>query len=113
MATEVADRMQIELDRLNEHLPGDPSVIFSFQGAFGPPSWGHYTAMKLYARQVLINYPNTNILMLFMPTALGSSKPHLEPTQKLRRDMLSVFCSQLNSEKEFAGRRIYFDVSTI
>ena len=105
-----------EVARLNDllsALPNEKTVIFSFQGAFGPPSLGHYTAMKLYARQVLINYPDTNILMLFMPTALGSSKPHLEPTQNLRLDMLSVFCNQLNSEGEFEGQSIVFDVSTI
>jgi len=111
-----APTLDDEIGRLNKLLTANPNekhVIFSFQGAFGPPTLGHYTAMKLYARQVLLDYTDYNILMLFMPTALGSSKPHLEPTQKSRLDMLSVFCDQLKQEPGFDGRNILFDVSTI
>jgi len=90
-----------------------PPIVFSFQGAFGPPTLGHYTAMKLYARKVLEDYPEQTIHMLFMPTALGSSKPHLEPTQESRIALLNKFCQHLSGEPEFAGKSISFSPSTI
>ena len=78
-----------------------PTVVFSFQGAFGPPTLGHYTAMKLYAEKVLQDYPGHVIDMLFMPTALGGSKPHLKETQDSRIELLRQFCIKL--QEEFAG----------
>jgi nicotinic acid mononucleotide adenylyltransferase len=90
-----------------------PPIVFSFQGAFGPPTLGHYTAMKLYARKVLEDYPEDTIHMLFMPTALGSSKPHLEPTQESRIKLLNKFCEYLSGDHEFAGKPISFSPSTI
>lgn len=83
-------------------LSRQPTVVFSFQGAFGPPTLGHYTAMKLYAEKVLQDYPGNVIEMLFMPTALGTSKPHLIQTQGSRLDLLHHFCIKL--QEEFAGR---------
>jgi len=90
-----------------------PPIVFSFQGAFGPPTLGHYTAMKLYAKKVLEDYPDTTIHMMFMPTALGSSKPHLEPTQESRIKLLNEFCKHLSREPEFAGKPISFSPSRI
>jgi nicotinic acid mononucleotide adenylyltransferase len=93
----------------------DNNIVFSFQGAFGPPTWGHYTSMKLFAIAVLSDYsdPHDNITMLFMPTAKSSSKPHLEPTQVARTKVLQEFCRLLQQESEFVGQRIKFDVSAI
>jgi len=92
----------------------NPSVTFSFQGAFGPPTLGHYTAMKLYARKVLLDYPGAErINMLFMPTALSSSKPHLEVTQRSRLQVLEAFCRKLQEEPEFLGTPIFFSPSDI
>jgi nicotinic acid mononucleotide adenylyltransferase len=91
--------------------PQKPEVVFSFQGAFGPPTLGHYKAMQAYANKVLLDYSDKNILMLFMPTALGSSKPHLKVTQKSRLALLALFCQKLNAE--YIGRNITFSPSQI
>ena len=89
------------------------NIVFSFQGAFGPPTWGHYTSMKLFARAVLEDYSTGIITMLFMPTAKSGSKPHLELTQNARTDVLKEFCKLLQQDSEFAGKNITFDVSDI
>jgi nicotinic acid mononucleotide adenylyltransferase len=91
----------------------DNNIVFSFQGAFGPPTWGHYMSMKLFAIAVLSDYSDRNIIMLFMPTAKSSSKPHLALTQDARMAILKEFCRLLKTEPEFADQRIEFDVSTI
>ena len=89
------------------------NIVFSFQGAFGPPTWGHYTSMKLFAIAVLKDYPSSKINMLFMPTAKSGSKPHLAPTQAARTKVLTEFCNLLKKESEFAGKTITFEVSDI
>jgi len=90
------------------------NIIFSYQGAFGPPTFGHYVAMREYAKQILIDYPNSaNITMLFMPTALSSSKNHLEPTQGTRIVVLEQFCNLLKLEAEFREQKITFEASNI
>jgi len=94
----------------NNEPEDQPGVVFSFQGAFGPPTLGHYTAMKLYAQQVLHDYPGHKILMLFMPTAAGS-KVHLQPTQNSRKHLLQAFCNYLTGE--FVGNPITFEPSEI
>jgi len=105
------------MDEMNSssNISEDPrDVVFSFQGAFGPPTLGHYTAMKLFAIKILQDpdYTNArNILMLFMPTALGSAKPHLLPTQELRIEVLNKFCDLLDNE--FRGSRVHFEASRI
>jgi nicotinic acid mononucleotide adenylyltransferase len=91
----------------------DNNIVFSFQGAFGPPTWGHYTSMKLFANAVLEDYSGSNITMLFMPTAKSGSKPHLALTQNARMSVLTEFCNLLKKEPEFADQRISFEVSTI
>ena len=91
----------------------DNNIVFSFQGAFGPPTWGHYTSMKLFANAVLEDYSGSNITMLFMPTAKSGSKPHLALTQDARKSVLTEFCNLLQAEPEFAGQKIRFEVSTI
>lgn len=74
-------------------------VVFSYQGAFGPPTFGHLKSMEMFANQILIDYQDAaNILMLFMPTALSSSKTHLEPTQNDRIVVLNKFCEILNTK---------------
>lgn len=78
--------------------PSDKVVIFSFQGAFGPPTYGHYIAMMHFANKVLEDYPGYKIVMMFMPTAKSSSKRHLEPTQQSRIYVLNVFCELLKSQ---------------
>ena len=91
------------------------NVVFSFQGAFGPPTFGHYISMKLFAEQVLNDYPNAkNIKMLFMPTAVSSSKPHLKETQISRLEILKIFCDLLKEElSEEEKKRITFEASEI
>jgi nicotinic acid mononucleotide adenylyltransferase len=100
----------------SSNISEDPKkpVVFSFQGAFGPPTLGHYTAMKLFAIKILQDpdYINaSNIVMMFMPTALGSAKPHLLPTQNSRIDVLNKFCELL--DHEFSGTPIHFIASDI
>jgi nicotinic acid mononucleotide adenylyltransferase len=101
------------MEFLNETSP--ENVVFSFQGAFGPPTFGHYISMKLFAEQVLNDYPNAkNIKMLFMPTAASSSKPHLIETQTSRSEILNKFCELLKEElSEEEKKRITFEASKI
>jgi len=87
-------------------------VVFSYQGAFGPPTFGHFTSMEMFAEKILIDYPTSNIRMLFMPTALSSSKPHLEPTQQNRIAVLNKFCKILK-EKYKDNDKITFEASEI
>lgn len=95
-------------------MSSDNNIIFSFQGAFGPPTLGHYISMKLFAKEVLSDYPDGKITMLFMPTAKSSSKPHLELTKAARYDVLEKFCQLLKSESDFKERdRITFAVSDV
>ena len=68
-----------------------PDVVNSYQGAFGPPTHGHYEAMLFAARKTIEENPDKQILMLYMPTAESSSKPHLKLTQTERIDALSEF----------------------
>jgi len=80
---------------------GKQKVIFTYQGAFGPPTFGHYKCMEIFTEKVKNEYdPNTHdITMLFMPTAASSSKQHLKPTQELRRTILNdIYCSNLNKK---------------
>ena len=101
----------MELSQKSMNQSRQPTVVFSFQGAFGPPTLGHYTAMKLYAEKVLQDYPDNFIEMLFMPTALGTSKPHLKETQDSRFGLLHEFCIKL--QEEFTGIDITFSPSRI
>jgi nicotinic acid mononucleotide adenylyltransferase len=88
-----------------------PDVVVSYQGAFGPPTLGHYEAMKFAAQKALEEYPGKSIHMLFMPTAKGSAKPHLELTKDERIQALTEFCSKLKGEMSEAP--ISFEPSTI
>jgi nicotinic acid mononucleotide adenylyltransferase len=91
----------------------NPAILNSYQGAFGPPTKGHYEAMKLSAQKTLEDYPNQTILMIFMPTAKSSSKPHLERTQDIRIDILQLFCNRLHQEQEFQDKDIEFIASEL
>jgi nicotinic acid mononucleotide adenylyltransferase len=75
-----------------------PKMVFSFQGAFAPPTYGHYVAMRIFANKMLIHYPNHEIVMLFMPNGAGGSKPHISYTRESRMTVLDAFCEKLNSE---------------
>ena len=94
-------------------------IVNSFQGAFGPPTAGHYEAMRLAALATLRDYPDPSvtILMLYMPTAAGSAKKHLLPTQAARKAALDYFCTMLHTDTTpelVANReRIFFQTSTI
>jgi nicotinic acid mononucleotide adenylyltransferase len=99
------------MEFLNETSP--ENVVFSFQGAFGPPTFGHYISMKLFAEQVLKDYPDATIKMLFMPTAASSSKPHLIETQTTRLEILNKFCELLKEEETFKDKMIDFEASEI
>jgi hypothetical protein len=52
----------------------------------------------MFANKILADYPTSKILMLFMPTASSVSKPHLEPTQQNRIDVLNTFCEVLKKK---------------
>jgi|LakMenE01Jun11ns_1017448.scaffolds.fasta_scaffold9947836_6 nicotinic acid mononucleotide adenylyltransferase len=88
-------------------------VVNSYQGAFGPPTLGHYEAMSAAARTTLKNYGGAKILMLFMPTAASSSKTHLLHTQKERIESLNVYCKMLKKLDEFKDEPITFEASDI
>jgi len=83
-------------------------VVFSYQGAFGPPTYGHYKSMDAFAKQLNTDFANQKILMLFMPTA-GGSKKHLLPTRASRKNILDIFCTMLKAENP----NITFDTSEI
>jgi nicotinic acid mononucleotide adenylyltransferase len=88
-----------------------PIVVNSYQGAFGPPTLGHYQAMKFAAEAMLRDFPDRKILMLFMPTAAGSAKPHLALTQDERIAALNIYCDKL--QQEISDPRIKFEASRI
>jgi nicotinic acid mononucleotide adenylyltransferase len=93
-----------------------PDVINSYQGAFGPPTQGHYQAMLFSAREHLKRYPAGKIVMLFMPTAASSSKPHLKPTQAVRIESLNIYCQKLRDTFALEGileNRIVFLASEL
>ena len=75
-------------------------IIFSYQGAFGPPTLGHYQSMVLFTEMMIehIEQEKCDIYMMFMPTASSGSKKHLEPTQDLRIKTLEIFCEKLREE---------------
>ena len=77
----------------------NPKLIFSYQGAFGPPTYGHYKAMEAFAEEIVKKYiDDYDIEMLFMPTAQSNSKKHLAPTQRSRINILNKFCTKLNEK---------------
>ena len=88
-----------------------PDIVNSFQGAFGPPTRGHYEAMLFAARKTIEENPSKTILMLYMPTAESTSKAHLKLTQTDRIAALTEFCGKLKSEIGY--ERINFEASTI
>jgi nicotinic acid mononucleotide adenylyltransferase len=91
-------------------------VVFSYQGAFGPPTFGHFKSMEMFANKILHEYQNEpfkKILMLFIPTALSDSKPHLEPTQQNRIDILNKFCEFLTLRYSIKTPIIKFEASEI
>ena len=92
------------------------NVIFSFQGSFGPPTFGHLMSMLTFAKQIKRDYGGTKTL-LFMPASGGASKPHLYPTRSARVDVLRIFCRILKSyfpdedDIEFRVSEIEFDIA--
>jgi len=87
------------------------TVVNSYQGAFGPPTKGHYEAMLYATRKTLEEYPDKSILMLFMPTKKSGSKPHLELTQDERIQALQEFCIMLR--EEIKDPRVTFEASKL
>ena len=86
-----------------------PEIVNSFQGAFGPPTRGHYEAMLYAAQKTIEQYPGKQILMLYMPTAESTSKAHLKLTQEERIAALTEFCVKLKAEIGYD--RINFEAS--
>lgn len=73
-------------------------VVFTFQGAFGPPTHGHYKSMEAFINKIITDYEYTNVseyIFMFMPTKQSRSKPHLEPTTEHRINILNLFCEKL------------------
>lgn len=89
------------------------NLIFSYQGAFGPPTYGHYQSMLFFSRMIqeYIEDKEYNVTMLFMPTAISGSKKHLQPTQDLRIETLKIFCEKLG--REFNDPRFSFVASRL
>jgi nicotinic acid mononucleotide adenylyltransferase len=101
---------------LNELRAKHPIVVNSYQGAFGPPTQGHYDAMMFSARAHLERYTTGKIIMLFMPTAKSSDKKHLLPTQSVRIEILNMYCQKLQDTLALEGileNRIEFIASEL
>jgi nicotinic acid mononucleotide adenylyltransferase len=96
-----------------EAQPPKKEVVFTFQGAFGPPTYGHYMSMKKFAEKISRDYPDhaNKVTMLFMPTGNSSDKKHLYPTQSDRKAALDVFCDMLKSESGLS--KLNFETSEI
>jgi nicotinic acid mononucleotide adenylyltransferase len=88
------------------------NIIFSYQGSFGPPTYGHYKSMIAFAENLSKEYLG-DIRMYFMMSP-GGSKNHLFKTIDLRRKVLQNFCDILNIEKnnnkEIENKNISFYV---
>jgi nicotinic acid mononucleotide adenylyltransferase len=93
------------------------SIVFSYQGAFGPPTYGHYKSMETFINRITQDYKGevSNYTFLFMPTKQSSSKPHLEGTMDQRQQILQKFCEKLSKNYPgvtIAPSRIEFDKDT-
>lgn len=88
------------------------NVVFSYQGSFGPPTYGHYKSMEAFAQQLSKEYSG-EIKMYFMMSP-GGSKTHLFPTQEMRKNVLQMFCNMLMSKKDtnesIQNKNITFEV---
>ena len=61
------------------------NLYLSYQGAFGPPTFGHYKIMDSLAQKVEKDFgDNYKINMFFMPTSESNSKPHLKLSKDSR-----------------------------
>ena len=95
--------------------PSSPNnVIFSFQGSFGPPTFGHFMSMYNFALQIIKDYRGHKRLF-FMPAA-GGSKAHLIGTRLQRKNALLSFCKILKSlfpqeDIEFGVSEIEYDIA--
>lgn len=95
------------------------NIVFSYQGAFGPPTYGHYKSMEAFIQRIMNDYnrpnTNTNYTFLFMPTKSSSSKPHLSVTMDQRQRILQLFSKKLKNKYPnvtIAPSRIEFDKET-
>lgn len=95
------------------------NIVFSYQGAFGPPTYGHYKSMEAFIQRIMKDYnrqnTNTNYTFLFMPTKSSSSKPHLSVTMDQRQRILQLFSNKLKNKYPnvtIAPSRIEFDKET-
>ena len=86
------------------------NLYLSYQGAFGPPTFGHYKTMDLLTEKVKKEFgDNYKINMFFMPTSESNSKPHLKLSKDSRIKILNNFCERLG--KKYTN--IIFRSSTI
>ena len=87
-------------------------VLFSYQGSFGPPTYGHYKSMLAFAEQLSTEYTG-NIKMFFMMSP-GGSKKHLFPTIESRKAVLQEFCDALKlaieNNTKIINKKITFHV---
>jgi len=75
------------------------NLYFSYQGAFGPPTFGHYVAMDSFTKKIIDKYGKSyTINMMFMPTAESISKPHLKFSKDSRVKILLEFCKRLKEK---------------
>lgn len=86
------------------------NLYLSYQGAFGPPTFGHYKIMDSLAQKVEKDFgDNYKINMFFMPTSESNSKPHLKLSKDSRIKVLNNFCERLGKKY----KNITFTSSTI
>jgi nicotinic acid mononucleotide adenylyltransferase len=90
-------------------------IVFSYQGAFAPPTYGHYKSMDTFIDRVITDYGSSShdntYTFLFMPTKKSSSKPHLEFTMDQRKEILQIFSDKL--KQKYTDENIHIDPSTI
>jgi nicotinic acid mononucleotide adenylyltransferase len=62
-------------------------IIFTYQGAFAPPHFGHFNSARIYLDELVRRYGSgseeNQIRFLFMPTCSKSSKPSLSKEKSL------------------------------
>lgn len=92
------------------------NIVFSYQGAFGPPTYGHYKSMETFIQRIIQDYgEDYKYTFLFMPTKSSSSKPHLQGTMNQRERILQIFSNKLKEkylDVTIAPSSIEFDKET-
>jgi nicotinic acid mononucleotide adenylyltransferase len=100
------------LHMLGEQQPSPFYVVGSFQGAFSPPTRGHFEAMILAINEYVTTFPGKPIRLFFMPGAHSSSKAHVAMTVDERFAMLDIMCAVLNHYCNTTHPGVDIEIST-